>query len=89
MRVAKQTQDLVDGWFGVTWNLGEDHFNTQYFRRWAEGTSPLAGQICGHENIYQTVSFPLPFGASWRNWTLSVTAAYESITVEVASMRIL
>ena len=85
---GEQTQDLVDGWFGVTWNLGEVHFNTQYFRRWAEGTSPLAwDRYVDNENIYQTVSFPLPFGASWEKWTLSVTAAYDSITQEVASMR--
>lgn len=85
---GEQTQDLVDGWFGVTWNLGEVHFNTQYFRRWAEGTSPLAwDRYADNENIYQTVSFPLPFGASWEKWTLSVTAAYDSITEEVASMR--
>lgn len=83
-----QTQDLIDGWFGVRWKIGAFNFSSRYFRRWTEGTSPLAwDRYVDNENIYQTVSFPLPFGESWEKWTFSVTAAYDNIINDIASMR--
>lgn len=83
-----QTQDIIDGWIGVRWNLGEVYFDSMYFRRWADGTTPLAwDRYVDNENIYQTVSFPLPFGESWEKWTFSVTAAYDNIINDIASMR--
>lgn len=85
---GEQTQDFIDGWLGVTWNIGEVSFDSQYFRRWTDGTSPLAwDRYSDNENFYQTVSFPLPFGASWEKWTFSVTAAYDNLIKDVASMR--
>lgn len=82
-----QTQDIIDGWFGVRWRIGAFNFSTHYFRRWADGTSPLAwDRYADNENLYQTVSFPLPFGASWEKWTFSVTASYDNISQEIASM---
>lgn len=83
-----QTQDIIDGWFGVRWSIGSFNFSSMYFRRWADGRSPLAwDRYADNENFYQTVSFPLPFGASWEKWTFSVTAAYDNISQEIASMR--
>lgn len=83
-----QTQDLIDGWIGVRWSIGSFNFSSRYFRRWADGRSPLAwDRYADNENFYQTVSFPLPFGASWEKWTFSVTAAYDNISQEIASMR--
>ncbi len=83
-----QTQDLIDGWFGVRWSIGSFNFSSMYFRRWADGSSPLAwDRYADNENFYQTVSFPLPLGASWEKWTFSVTAAYDNISQEIASMR--
>lgn len=82
-----QTQDLIDGWLGVSWKIGDFSFSSMYFRRWADGSSPLAwDRYADNENFYQTVSFPLPFGASWEKWTFSVTAAYDNISREIASM---
>lgn len=82
-----QTQDLIDGWVGVRWKIGVFDFSSSYFRRWADGTSPLAwDRYADNENFYQSVSFPLPFGASWEKWTFSVTASYDNISEEIASM---
>lgn len=82
-----QTQDIIDGWLGVRWKIGDFSFSSMYFRRWADGSSPLAwDRYADNENFYQTVSFPLPFGASWEKWTFSVTAAYDNISQEIASM---
>ena len=85
---GEQTQDFIDGWVGVSWNIGEFSFSSQYFRRWADGSSPLAwDSYADNENFYQTVSFPLPIGASWEKWTFSVTAAYDNLIKDVASIR--
>ena len=83
-----QSQEIIDGWIGVRWNLGEVYFDSMYFRRWTDGTTPLAwDRYVDNENIYQTVSFPLPFGESWEKWSFSVTAAYDNIINDIASMR--
>lgn len=52
------------------------------------GLRRLVGiNISPNENFYQTVSFPLPIGASWEKWTFSVTAAYNNLVPEIASIR--
>lgn len=85
---GEQTQQIIDGWIGVRWNLGDVQFDSKYFRRWTDGTTPLAwDRYEDNENIYQTVSFPLPFGEEWEKWTFSVTAAYDNIIQDLASMR--
>ncbi|MDD4160792.1 MAG: hypothetical protein PHO18_07590, partial [Synergistaceae bacterium] len=85
---GENTQDIIDGWVGVKWNLGEVQFDTMYFRRWADGISPLVwDRYEDNDTFYQTVSFPLPFGESWEKWTFSVRASYDGITNEFADMR--
>lgn len=82
-----QTQKVTDATVGVKWSIGSISLNTRYFRRWVDGSSKLNwDRYSDNENIYQTVSFPLPFGASWEKWKFSVTGAYDMVTDKLAQM---
>ncbi|MDO5563556.1 MAG: hypothetical protein Q4F74_08095, partial [Synergistaceae bacterium] len=84
---GEQTQKVTDATVGVSWNIGDISFNTRYFRRWVEGNSKFSwDRYANNENIYQTISFPLPIGASWEKWTFSVTGTYNMITDKLAQM---
>ncbi|MEG1602651.1 MAG: hypothetical protein RR340_03460 [Cloacibacillus sp.] len=83
-----QNQDVSEAWFGFNYKIGAFDFNSYYFRRWVGGASPMGWDAYSeNKDIYQTVGFPLPLGASWEKWYLSVTAAYNYITEEIGSMR--
>ena len=84
----EQTQRVTDGWVGLRWKIGAFNFDSMFFKRWVDGRTLLAWDAYSdNENFYQTVSFPLPFGASWEKWDLSVRCGYDCITNEVATMR--
>ena len=84
---GEQTQKVTDATIGVNWSIGSVSLNTSYFRRWVDGVSKLSwDQYSDNENIYQTISFPLPFGASWEKWNFSVTGTYDMVTEKLASM---
>lgn len=83
-----ESQQITDGWIGFKWSLGEVEFDSMYFRRWAQGTTPLGwDRYDDNDTFYQTVSFPLNIGRSWEKWTFSVRVAYDSISNEIADMR--
>lgn len=84
----EETQRVTDAWFGLRWTIGAFNFDSMYFKRWVDGATMLAWDAYSdNENFYQTVSFPLPFGASWEKWDLAVRCGYDCLTNEVATMR--
>ena len=83
-----QSQDVTDAWFGFNYKLGVFDFTSYFFRRWVGGISPMGwDSYSENEDFYQTISFPLPFGASWEKWSLSVTGGYDNLASELSSMR--
>ena len=83
-----QSQDVTDAWFGFNYKIGVFNFTSQFFRRWVGGASPMGWDAYSeNKDFYQTVGFPLPFGATWEKWYLSVTGNYDYIANELASMR--
>lgn len=84
---ADTTQKVFDAWGGVRWNIGSVSFNSMYFWRDAQGGSPMGwDRYADNENIYQTITFPLPFGAPWEKWTFSVTGAYDLMVDRLSTM---
>ena len=84
---GETTQKVTDGWIGFKWSIGEVSLDSYYFRRWVEGSTLLEwDKYEEREDFYQTISFPLPFGASWEKWTLSVRAGYDNISSELAEI---
>lgn len=84
-------QDVTDAWVGVNYKIGAFSFNSNYFWRWAPPTydsSPMQWDLySNNRNFYQTISFPLPIGPSWDQWTFSATGAYDDLASELSWMR--
>lgn len=84
----EESQQITDGWIGLKWNMGEVEFDSMYFRRWVNGTTPLGwDRYDDNDTFYQTISIPLNIGRSWEKWTFSVRVAYDSISNEIADMK--
>lgn len=84
---GEETQEVTDGWVGFEWSIGVFSFDSYYFRRWVNGASMMSwDEYEEREDICQTVSFPLPFGASWEKWKFYVRADYDNISNELAEI---
>ena len=82
-----QTQKYTDAYGGISWKIGAFSFNSMYARRWVDGASKLYwDRYYDREDFYQTISFPLPFGADWEKFNFSATATFDITRDRLAEM---
>ena len=73
-----RTQDVTNAWFGFSYKIGDFSLASSYYRRWADGGSPMAWDSYSNSEYFtQSISFPLPLGASWEKWNFAVSGNYD------------
>ncbi|MCF0247269.1 MAG: hypothetical protein HUJ86_01550 [Synergistes sp.] len=83
-----KTQDVTNAYLGLRYNFGAFNFTSTYRRRWGDvAGSPMGWDRYGDEESFvQSISFPLPFGASWEKWNLNVVGTYDMLLDKLSSM---
>ena len=83
-----RTQDVTNAWFGFSYKIGDFSLASSYYRRWADGGSPMAWDSYSNSEYFtQSISFPLPLGASWEKWNFAVSGNYDLLEEKISSVR--
>ncbi|MDO4988139.1 MAG: hypothetical protein Q4E17_03825 [Synergistes sp.] len=72
------SQQVTNAWVGFDYSLGQFDMQSAFAWQWGDEGSPMMWDKYGDRKIfYQKISFPLPFGASWEKWNLSLLGRYD------------
>ena len=84
----EKIQQVWNAWVGLNYQIGGFLFNSSYYWRNQQGTSPMSwDRYADNRNFFQSLSFKLPFGDHYNKWFLALRGGYSAVDKRIAEMR--
>lgn len=82
------TQQVWNAWIGLNYQIGAFLFNSSYYWRNVQGTSPMSwDRYEDNRNLFQSLAFKLPLGDANNKWFIALRGGYDAVTKRLAEMR--